>query len=150
MKSTGNVSLLIMDIIDFETQQIQDYDKLSEEELLSECMEVDGEFYFIDENHSGFLFLTNECAEKYNIECGENGDAEPIDWVIWCDPDDITEYKDKGYKWNFYIMQCAGVYNKNGEQIRYGYEDEDVCRLNGIDPLMLEDPGCITMGWCDG
>ena len=63
---------------------------------------------------------------------------------------DIENYKDKGYKWNFYIMQCAGVYNKNGEQIRYGYEDEDVCRLNGIDPLMLEDSGCITMGWCDG
>ena len=32
---------------------------LTEEELLADCIEVDGLFYLIDENHSGFLFLTD-------------------------------------------------------------------------------------------
>ncbi len=56
-----------MDIIDFETQQIQGYDKLTEKELQDDCIEIDGEFYLIDENHSGFLFLTDECAKQFNV-----------------------------------------------------------------------------------
>ncbi len=125
--------------------------KLTEEELIADCIEVEeGQFYLIDENHSGFLFLTDECCERYEIECGDNGDAEPIDWDIWCEPDELAEYRDKGYKWNFYVMQCAGVYDAQGNFIREGYEDEDVCKPNGILQEMLEHPGCIVMGWCDG
>jgi len=123
---------------------------LTEEELLSECIEVDGLFYLIDENHSGFLFLTDECAKQFKIDCGENGDAEPIDWDIWCEPEDIENYKDKGYMWNFDIMQCAGVYDQNGKQVKEAWNDDDVYIMNGIVEEMLNDPGCEVMGWCDG
>ena len=123
---------------------------LTEEELLADCIEVDGLYYLIDENHSGFLFLTDECAKKYDIDCGENGDAEPIDWDIWCEPEDIENYKDKGYMWNFDIMQCAGVYDSNGKMVKEAWNDDDVYIMNGIVEEMLNDPGCEVMGWCDG
>ena len=42
------------------------------------------------------------------------------------------------------------TYDAEGNQIREGYEDEDVCKMNGILQEMLEHPGCIVMGWCDG
>ena len=65
-------------------------------------------------------------------------------------PDDIENYKDKGYMWNYDIMQCAGVYDSEGKPIRGGFEDEDVYVMNGFDGAMLDHPGCIVMGWCDG
>ena len=124
--------------------------ELTEEELLADCIEVDGLFYLIDENHSGFLFLTDECAKKYKIECGENGDAEPIDWDIWCEPEELENYKDKGFMWNFEIMQCAGVYDSSGKMVKEAWDDDDVYIMNGIVEEMLSDPGCEVMGWCDG
>ena len=141
-----------METIDYSSnyRNLFDASELTEEELLADCIEVDGLFYLIDENHSGFLFLTDECAKKYDIDCGENGDAEPIDWDIWCEPEDIENYKDKGYMWNFHIMQCAGVYDKNGKQIKEGWDDDDVYIMNGIVEEMLNDEGCEMMGWCDG
>ena len=144
---------ILMEFIKFPVQSIANTMKLTEEELYADCIEVeDGQYYLIDENHSGFLFLTDECCERYNISCGDGPDceAEPIDWEIWCEPDELAEYRDKGYKWNFDILQCAGVYDAEGNQIREGYEDEDVCKMNGILQEMLEHPGCIVMGWCDG
>lgn len=127
-----------------------DASELTEEELLSECIEVDGLHYLIDENHSGFLFLTDECAKQFNIDCGDNGDAEPIDWDIWCEPYELENYKDKGFMWNFDIMQCAGVYDSNGKQVKEAWDDDDVYIMNGIDEAMLNHPGCVVMGWCDG
>ena len=124
--------------------------ELTEEELLADCIEVDGLFYLIDENHSGFLFLTDECAKKYKIECGENGDAEPIDWDIWCEPEELERYKDKGFMWNFDIMQCAGVYDSSGKMVKEAWNDDDVYIMNGIVEEMLNDEGCEVMGWCDG
>ena len=88
-----------MEEINFEVnyRNLFDADELTEEELLTDCIEVDGLFYLIDENHSGFLFLTDECAKQFKIDCGENGDAEPIDWDIWCEPEELERYKDKSY-----------------------------------------------------
>lgn len=122
--------------------------ELTEEELFADCIEVDGLFYLMDENHSGFLFLTDECAKKYKIECGENGDAEPIDWDIW--DEEGETWKEDGYKWNFHIMQCAGVYDSSGKQVKEGWNDDDVYIMNGIVEEMLNDEGCEVMGWCDG
>ena len=144
-----------MEFIDYVAQQPRiewEPETLTKEQLLNDCIEDNGLYYLIDENHSGLLFLTDEVAQKYNIKCGEGArdDAEPIDWDIWCEPDELAEYRDKGYKWNFYVMQCAGVYDAQGNFIREGYEDEDVCKLNGILQEMLEHPGCIVMGWCAG
>ena len=127
-------------------------EKLTEEQLRHSCIEDNGLYYLIDENHSGFLFLTDEVAQKYNIKCGESvrDDAEPIDWDIWCEPEDIENYKDKGYKWHFEIMQCAGVYDKDGNQVKEAWNDEDVYIMNGIVEEMLDEEGCEVMGWCDG
>ncbi len=78
------------------------------------------------------------------------GEEEKREGVRGVDPSERKEEEVKGFKWNFYVMQCAGVYDAEGNQIREGYEDEDVCKMNGILQEMLEHPGCIVMGWCDG
>ena len=73
--------------------------------------EVDGEYYNWDQNHSGYLWLTDECVDKYGLERGI--DVEPIDWNIWNDDDDL-EMRDKGFKWDFHIQQYASVHTKDG------------------------------------
>ena len=125
-------------------------EKLTKEELLNDCIEDNGLYYLIDENHSGFLFLTDEVAQKYNIKCGEGArdDAEPIDWDIW--DEEGETWKEEGYKWHFEIMQCAGVYDKDGNQVKEAWNDEDVYIMNGIVKEMLDEEGCEVMGWCDG
>ena len=120
-----------MEFIDYVAQQPRiewEPEKLTKEQLLNDCIEDNGLYYLIDENHSGLLFLTDEVAQKYNIKCGEGArdDAEPIDWDSWCEPDELAEYRDKGYKWSFDIMQCAGVYDKDGNQVKEAWNDEDV------------------------
>lgn len=125
--------------------------KLTKEELLYNCIEVDGLYYLIDENHSGFMFLTDEVAQKYGIKCGDslNDDANPIDWDVWNDEGET--WKEEGYKWHFEIMQCAGVYDEDGDQIKGPWEDdEDVYIMNGIIKEMLDEDGCEVMSWCDG
>lgn len=144
-----------MEFIDYVAQQPRiewEPEKLTKEQLLNDCIEDNGLYYLIDENHSGLLFLTDEVAQKYNIKCGEGArdDAEPIDWDIWCEPDELAEYRDKGYKWSFDIMQCAGVYDKDGNQVKEAWNDEDVYIMNGIVEEMLDEEGCEVMGWCDG
>ena len=144
-----------MEFIDYVAQQPRiewEPEKLTKEQLLNDCIEDNGLYYLIDENPSGLLFLTDEVAQKYNIKCGEGArdDAEPIDWDIWCEPDELAEYRDKGYKWSFDIMQCAGVYDKDGNQVKEAWNDEDVYIMNGIVEEMLDEEGCEVMGWCDG
>tara|TARA_B100001142_G_scaffold32960_1_gene29267 strand:- start:145 stop:528 length:384 start_codon:yes stop_codon:yes gene_type:complete len=124
-----------------------EYD-LTEQSDLDMLDEVDGEYYNWDQNHSGYLWLTDECVDKYGLERGI--DVEPIDWNIWNDDDDL-EMRDKGFKWDFHIQQYASVHTKDGKYLRdCTYEDWEVCKANGIKEEMLSDPGCEIMGWCDG
>ena len=120
---------------------------LTTEEEINMLDEVDGEFYNWDQNHSGFLWLTDECLKKYGLT---EEDVELIDWDIWNDEDDL-EMRDRGFKWDFLITQYASVHDKDGKYLRdCTYEDWEVCKANGIQEEMLEDEGCVIMGWCDG
>ena len=123
-----------------------EYD-LTEQSDLDMLDEVDGEYYNWDQNHSGFLWLTDECLKKYGLS---EEDVEAIDWDIWNDDDDL-EMRDKGFKWDFYISQYVSVHDKDGKYLRdCTYEDWEVCKANGIKEEMLSDPGCEIMGWCNG
>ena len=44
-----------------------EYD-LTEQSDLDMLDEVDGEYYNWDQNHSGYLWLTDACVEKYGLE----------------------------------------------------------------------------------
>jgi hypothetical protein len=59
-----------------------EYD-LTDQSDLDMLDEVDGEYYNWDQNHSGYLWLTDACVEKYGLEKGM--DVELIDWDIWDD-----------------------------------------------------------------
>ena len=63
-----------------------EYD-LTEQSDLDMLDEVDGEYYNWDQNHSGYLWLTDECVDKYGLVRGM--DVEPIDWE--------NSYKDDDY-----------------------------------------------------
>ena len=126
---------------------MSEYD-LTEQSEIDMLDEVDGEYYNWDQNHSGYLWLTDECVEKYELD--KETDVEAIDWDIWNDDDDL-EMRDKGFKWDFYIQQYVSVHTKDGKYLRdCTYEDWEVCKANGIKEEMLSDPGCEIMGWCDG
>ena len=126
---------------------MSEYDLIEQSEI-DMLDEVDGEYYNWDQNHSGYLWLTDECVEKYELD--KETDVEAIDWDIWNDDEDL-EMRDKGFKWDFYIQQYASVHTKDGKYLRdCTYEDWEVCKANGIKEEMLSDPGCEIMGWCDG
>ena len=128
------------------SDKMNSFDLTTEEEI-NMLDEVDGEFYNWDQNHSGFLWLTDECLKKYGLT---EEDVEPIDWDIWDGEDDL-EMRDKGFKWDFYVVQYASVHDKDGKYIRdCTYENWEVCKANGITEEMLDDEGCVIMGWCDG
>ena len=93
-----------MEFIDYVAQPPRiewEPEKLTEEQLLNDCIEDNGLYYLIDENHSGFLFLTDEVAQKYNIKCGESArdDAEPIDWDIWDEEVEVAVNFSKEGNW---------------------------------------------------
>jgi hypothetical protein len=126
-----------------------EYD-LTEQSDLDMLDEVDGEYYNWDQNHSGYLWLTDACVDKYGLERGM--DVEPIDWEnLYKDDDYYDEYRERGLKWDLYIQQYASVHDKDGKYLRdCTYDDWEVCKANGIKEEMLSDPGCEVMGWCDG
>jgi len=129
--------------------------KLTEEEIRENTLECDGELYLFDENHSGTLYLTDECVEKYNLI--KDIDVELIDWDDILDDtenDPFNHYqqlKDKGFKWEYYIAQFTEVYDMEGNYLRdCVYEEWEVCKANDIPLEILTDKGCEIIGWCDG
>ena len=122
--------------------------KLTQQEINENTLECDGELYLFDENHSGMLYLTEECVNKYNL-CKEY-DVELIEWDEWSE-EHSKELKDKGFKWEYYVSQFTEVYDLEGNYLRNCvYEEWEVCKVNGIPLEILTDEGCEIIGWCDG
>ena len=112
-----------------------------------------GEWAEVDWGHSGEIYLTEDCAAKYDWE--EMSEMEDIEYDLdedgkIADDDWLKESFDAGFKFKITVTQVASVVNHRGVEIRHGYEDEDVHALNGFTQEMLDDPGCEIMSWCDG
>ena len=130
-------------------------EKLTQEEIFNNTLWCEGELYLMDENHSGTLYLTDECVDKYNLI--RELDVDLIDWddiLGDYENDPFNHYKqlkDKGFKWEYYVCQFTEVYDVNGNYLRKCvYENWEVCKVNGFQEEMLEDEGCEIIGWCDG
>ena len=129
--------------------------KLTQQEINENTIECDGELYLFDENHSGILYLTDECVNKYNL-CKEY-DVDLIDWddiLGDTENDPFNHYqqlKGKGFKWEYYVSQFTEVYDLEGNYLRNCvYEEWEVCKVNDIPLEILTDEGCEIIGWCDG
>ena len=74
-------------------------DNLTDEELKYGVLEYEGELYLMDENHSGTLYLTDECVEKYNLL--KEDDVELIEW-----DEILSDYENDPFN---YYQQLKGL-----------------------------------------
>ena len=123
-----------------------------------------GYYYFPDQNHAGWMLVTEEGAKKYGLYVDED---MRLDYIWGDDTEELTEMnedqpKDNPFVYHVYIEQYWSVYDSKGILIDpddwkdlppdvQPYEDEFVLGINGIPQALVDDEKhCQIMGWCDG
>ena len=132
---------------DFEYKEGEDY------------REIDGMWYWIDEEHQGHILISEVVVKKYNLsDCPSLMELEDDEYEDWFE-EEAAVYQKK-YPYEIYINHCSGITPIGGspddikETTPHGdaYSEEFISWWCGfpIELLKESENDVFIHGWCNG